>query len=72
MRAIEFKTRIKNNQIRIPVRVRSEIKINPDKNVRVILFIDDTEVYDKLVFKSVAAEEFLNGYAPSDSVYDKC
>jgi hypothetical protein len=70
MKAIEFKSKIKNNQIQIPKKVQSELKANKDKDVRVILLIDDTEIYDNIVFQESARDQFLKGYADSDSVYD--
>jgi hypothetical protein len=69
MKAIEFKSKIKNNQIQIPKNAQSELT-NKDKDVRVIVLIDDTEVYDNIVFKESAKDQFLKGYSDSDSVYD--
>ncbi len=68
MKAIEFKTKIRNNQIEIPVKVQSELRTN--KDIRVIVFIDDSEIYDKFVFKELATSQFIQGYANSDSIYD--
>lgn len=70
MKAIEFKSRIKNNQIQIPKKAQSELTSNKDKDVRVIVLIDDTEIYDNIVFQESARDHFLKGYADSDSVYD--
>jgi hypothetical protein len=70
MKAIEFKSKIKNNQIQIPKKAQSELKTNKDKDVRVIVLIDDTEIYDNIVFQESARDQFLKGYADSDSVYD--
>jgi hypothetical protein len=69
MKAIEFKSKIKNNQIQIPKNAQSELT-NKDKDVRVIVLIDDTEIYDNIVFQESARDQFLKGYADSDSVYD--
>lgn len=71
MRAIEFKTKIKNNQIQIPTKAQSELKYNQDKDVRVIVLIDDSEIYDNILFQESAGNHFLKGYADSDSIYDK-
>jgi hypothetical protein len=71
MRAIEFKTQIKNNQIQIPAKIQSELKSDQDKDVRVIVLVDDSEVYDNLLFQESATSQFLKGYADSDSIYDK-
>jgi len=71
MRALEFKARIKNNHIRIPKGLQSELKMNEDKDVRVIVLIDDAGASDDLVFREAASSQFLKGYSDSDSVYDK-
>jgi len=46
MKAIEFKSKISNNKIQIPKKVQSELRIADDKNVRVMVFLDDTFVSD--------------------------
>ena len=71
MRALEFKTRIKNNQIQIPAGVQSELRTNNDKDIRVIVLLDDPDVYDDADFRETTSAQFLKGYADSDSVYDK-
>ena len=70
MRALEFKSKIKDNQILIPARIQSELKTNQDKDVRVIVLIDDSELYDNLIFQQSTQSQFLKGYADSDSIYD--
>lgn len=70
MKALEFKTKIKNNRIEIPLRIQSELKTNQDRDVRVIVLIDDSEKYDDLIEKQIAAKHFLQGFAESDSIYD--
>ena len=70
MKALEFKTKIKNNRIQIPLRIQSELKTNQDRDVRVIVLIDDTEKIDDLIVKQAAAAHFLQGFAESDSIYD--
>lgn len=70
MKAIEFKTKIKNNQIQIPTMIQNQLKANLDKDIRVIVLIDDSEVYDDLIFQRSAKDQFLKGYADSDSIYD--
>jgi len=69
MRVIEFKSKIKNNQISIPVKLQSELKSKRDKNVRVIVLIDNSETAEDLIFKREAQNQFLKGYADSDSIY---
>jgi hypothetical protein len=70
MRAIEFKTKIKNNQIQIPAKIQIRLKSYKDKNVRVIVLIEDSEIYDNIVFQEALTNQFLKGYADSDSIYD--
>ena len=70
MRSLEFKSKIKNNQIMIPLKMQSELKNKQDKDVRVIVLIDDLETYDDIIFQQTTQSQFLNGYADSDSVYD--
>ena len=70
MKALEFKAKIKNNSIQIPLRIQSELKPNQDRDVRVIVLIDDSEKNDDLIVKEAAAAHFLQGYAESDSIYD--
>lgn len=69
MKALEFKTKIKNNRIRIPLRMQSEIQTNQDRDVRVIGLIDDAEKSDDPVVKQAAATHFLQGFAETDSIY---
>ncbi len=70
MKALEFKSTIKNNQILIPVGLQSELESKQDKDVRVILLIEDSNVSDDLIFQQTAQNQFLNGYDDSDSIYD--
>jgi len=70
MKALEFKSKIKNNQIQIPIKVQSELKSNKDKDVRVIVLLDDSDNYDDFVFQDLTSAQFLKGYSESDSVYD--
>ena len=70
MRALEFKTRIKNNQIQIPAGVQSELKMILDKDIRVIVLLDDSDKYEDLAFQETTSAQFLKGYDDSDSIYD--
>ena len=70
MKALEFKSKIKNNQILIPTRIQAEFKSKQDKNVRVIVLIEDFDTYDDLIFKQATQNQFLKGYSDSDSIYD--
>ena len=70
MRALEFKSKIKNNQILIPTKIQAELKTNDDRDVRVIVIVDDSDIYDDLIFQQTTQGQFLKGYADSDSIYD--
>jgi hypothetical protein len=70
MRAIEFKSKLSKNRILIPKKIQSELQDTDEKNVQVILLFDDSEVNLDLDLKKIAAEQFVNGYADSDSIYD--
>jgi hypothetical protein len=70
MKALEFKSKIKDNKILMPVKIQSEFNSNQDKNVRVIVLMDDSDVYDDFIFKQSTQDQFLKGYADSDSIYD--
>jgi hypothetical protein len=68
MKAVEFKSRIINQQILIPFELQSQLKTN--KDIRVIVLIDEPDAYDDLTFQQMAQEQFLKGYSDADSVYD--
>ena len=70
MKALEFKSKIKNTQIHIPIKIQSELKTNQNKDIRVIVLIDDSEIYDNMIFQQSTKSQFLEGYADSDSIYD--
>jgi hypothetical protein len=70
MRALEFKSKIKNNRILIPIKIQTELKVKQDKDVRVIVLVDDSDIYDDLIFQEATQSQFLKGYADSDSIYD--
>ncbi|MDD4193262.1 MAG: hypothetical protein PHI28_18145 [Mangrovibacterium sp.] len=70
MRALEFKSKIKNNRILIPAKIQSGLKTQKERNVRVIVLVDDSDVYDDLGFQQTTRDQFLKGYADSDSIYD--
>jgi hypothetical protein len=70
MRALEFKSKIKNNKILIPKKLQSELYTKDDKDVRVIVLVDDSDIYDDVIFHQTTQSQFLKGYADSDSIYD--
>ncbi|HAQ21605.1 MAG TPA: hypothetical protein DCR40_20605 [Prolixibacteraceae bacterium] len=71
MRAIEFKSKLSKNRILIPKKIQSELQDTDEKNVQVILLFNDSEINGDLDLKQIATEQFFNGYADSDSIYDK-
>lgn len=71
MKAIEFKTEVKGNQIQIPNKAQSELKYSQNRPVRVIMLIEEADdLYDDGAFRQLIKEQFLKGYAESDSIYD--
>ena len=70
MRALEFKSKIKNNRILIPTKIQSELKNKQDKDVRVIVLVDDSDVVDDLMVQQTTQTQFLKGYADTDAIYD--
>ena len=71
MKAIEFKSKIRENKILIPRKIQSELFIDGDKHVRVVIFLEDNEVYEEKGFRQMTKKQFLKGYADSDSIYDE-
>ncbi|NEN24913.1 hypothetical protein G3O08_15540 [Cryomorpha ignava] len=70
MKAIEFKSKIKNNRIDIPYKLQSILKGKDDATVRIIVLIDDVDCEDDHSFNQATQNQFLEGYSDSDSVYD--
>lgn len=70
MRALAFKSKIKNNQISIPAKIQSELKDKQDKSVKVIVLIEDKNTHDDLSFQETTQKQFLEGYSDSDAIYD--
>lgn len=70
MKALEFKSKIRDNKILIPTSIQSELNLNDDKDVRVIVLVEDSEIYEDLTFKRSTQSQFLKGYSDSDSIYD--
>ena len=66
MRAIEFKSKIRKNQILIPRRNRSDLFVGSDTPVRVIIFVEEPE---EKAYRQMTKNQFLKGYADSDSIY---
>ena len=70
MKVLEFKTKIKNNQILIPTGVEPDLRNIRNKDIRVIILVDDYEDHDDNIFREATYNQFLKGYAASDSIYD--
>jgi len=70
MKAIEFSTKIIDNQILIPQNYKPFIYSNEDKYIRVIVLVEESDEYEESAFLAMAREEFFNGYSESDSIYD--
>jgi len=70
MRAVEFKSKIRDNKILIPRKVRQELITEQDEDVRIVVFVKDSDVYDEKAYRQATKVQFLKGYADSDSVYD--
>ena len=70
MRAIEFKSKIRDNKILIPRKVQHELNAEQDRNVRIVVFVKDSDVYDEKAYSQITKVQFLKGYADSDSIYD--
>ena len=70
MKAIEFKSKIRDNQILIPRKIAQELSVEQNKSVRIVVFLKDSDVYDEETYRQMAKSQFLNGYADSDAIYD--
>jgi len=70
MKAVEFKSKIRENKIFIPRKMQSELIVGRDKAVKVVVFVEDADVYDERVYRQMTKKQFLKGYADSDSIYD--
>jgi hypothetical protein len=70
MKAVEFTSKIRENKILIPRRMQAELSTREYKSVRVVVFLEDTEVYEEKMFRQMTKSQFLKGYADSDSIYD--
>jgi hypothetical protein len=68
MKAVEFKAKLKNNRIQIPTKFRKQMTASQNKDVRVIVFIDEPKA--ERDFSKLTQEQFLKGYAKSDAIYD--
>lgn len=70
MEALEFKSKIQKGKVQIPKHIKNQLSYNENKNVRVILLIEDEELVEDKAFQNLASEKFFEGYAKSDEIYD--
>ena len=72
MEALEFVTKIKDKQIVVPDNIQSALDNNKDKEIRVIVLIEEGEVREdnESFIQENIREQFLKGYTDSDSIYD--
>ena len=69
MKAVEFKSKLKNRSIKIPRNLSYEL--SEKKEVRVIVLYEEENDQDANDFQNLAQEQFFAGYSGSDSVYDE-
>ncbi|MEW5719885.1 MAG: hypothetical protein AB1817_14750 [Chloroflexota bacterium] len=68
MKAFEFQTNLTPSQtLALPEELRSQL--SPGSSVRVILLLPESS--EEPAWARLTAEQFLKGYAESDSVYDR-
>jgi len=70
MKAIEFKSKLGNKSFHIPKRFQAELNNVANKNVRVIIYLEDSDIDDEQTLNQATREQFLKGYSDSDSIYD--
>ena len=71
MKAIEFTTILEASKIQFPELVLKDIQASIGKNARVILLIDEPDLYEEKSFRNLAEEQFFKGYSEADTIYDK-
>lgn len=68
MKAVEFKSKLKNRSIKVPDKLSSEL--SEKKEVRVIVLYEEDQDQDENDFQNLAQEHFFASYSDSDSIYD--
>jgi hypothetical protein len=71
MKAIEFTVMLEVPNISIPDSISKELESSIGKKTRVILLIDGPENDEESGFRSLAEEQFFQGYSKSDAIYDQ-
>ena len=69
MKAVEFKSKLKNRSIKIPRNLSSEL--SEKKEVRVIVLYEEENDQEAIDFQNLAQGQFFGGYSDSDSIYDE-
>ncbi|HLF63820.1 MAG TPA: hypothetical protein VI603_08705 [Saprospiraceae bacterium] len=69
MKALEFKTRITENVIKVPSDIQAEIESSGGDELRVIVLFEDD---DKEIWSQLSSMQFLDGYSVDDYKYDLC
>jgi len=68
MKVLQFQSQVTTDfTVVLPAEIAS--KLQPDERVRVVLISGDSDEDDD-AWKQLGAEQFLNGYAESDGIYD--
>lgn len=70
MKTIEFTSKIKENKILIPPKKLLELTAGYDKNVRVVVFVEDSDTDNEKSYIQMTQRQFLKGYDNSDAIYD--
>jgi len=70
MKAVEFTTKLRDNKIQIPKKLHKQVTTSKNKDVRVIVLMDEQNQKEKDDFQNLSKEQFLKGYAKTDSIYD--
>jgi hypothetical protein len=69
MKALQFKAILDGDRIRLPKRVFSKLKNAGTRPVSVIVLYEETG--EEEAFKALGRQQFLEGYASEDAIYDQ-
>lgn len=69
MKALEFKSHIKDNKIVLPKRAQEFLQNFLNKEFRVIILVDELNDFD-VKYDQVVQQNFFEGYVEEDSIYD--
>ena len=68
MKALEFRAVLdEDNSLKVPPEIAAQIR--GEGAVRVIVVVPDAD--EDRAWAQITAEEFLEGYAPGDAIYDE-